>query len=176
MVGLGPGSLGRLPASTRALLLDPATTVIVRTLQHPAAAELAAQRVVQSCDDLYQHATFEQVYDAIADRVVAAAEKGPTIYAVPGSALVGELAVGRILRRPPGRNAAGGVVYRCGAGRSRIRPAGPRTSSSQWPPAALPPRHRRSDRGRTARPSLGDGRRLLAAFEGGRRRGRRRPS
>lgn len=101
MVGLGPGSLGRLPASTRTLLLDPATTVIVRTLQHPAAAELAAQRVVQSCDDLYRHATFEQVYDAIADRVVAAAEQGRTIYAVPGSALVGELAVGRILRRRP---------------------------------------------------------------------------
>jgi tetrapyrrole methylase family protein/MazG family protein len=83
------------------LLLDPATTVIVRTLQHPAAAELAAQRVVQSCDDLYRRATFEQVYDAIADRVVAAAEQGRTIYAVPGSALVGELAVGRILRRRP---------------------------------------------------------------------------
>lgn len=99
IVGLGPGSLTRLPASTRSMLLDPATTVIVRTLQHPAAAELADQRVVQTCDDLYQHATYEEVYDAIADRVIEASQRGRTIYAVPGSALVGELAVGRIRER-----------------------------------------------------------------------------
>ena len=89
------------------MLLDPATTVIVRTLLHPAAAELASQRVVQSCDDLYDQATFEEVYDAIADRVVAAAELGRTIYAVPGSAFVGELAVGRIRGRVPAEVLAG---------------------------------------------------------------------
>jgi tetrapyrrole methylase family protein/MazG family protein len=81
------------------MLLDPATTVIVRTLQHPAAAELAAARVVETCDDLYQLATFEQVYDAIATRVIETSERGRTIYAVPGSALVGELAVSRIRQR-----------------------------------------------------------------------------
>ena len=81
------------------MLLDPEATVIVRTVQHPAAAELAAVRVVQTCDDLYQLATFEEVYDAIADRVVEAAQQGKTIYAVPGSALVGELAVARLRRR-----------------------------------------------------------------------------
>ena len=91
--------MGRLSASTRAMLLDPGTVVIVRTLQHPAAAELASERPVRSCDDLYGKATFEEVYDAIADRVVAAADEGRTVYAVPGSALVGELAVGRIQRR-----------------------------------------------------------------------------
>lgn len=99
IVGLGPGSLARLPSSTQAKLLDPETTVIVRTLQHPAAAELAAARPVETCDDLYQHVTFEEVYDAIADRVVEASQRGTTIYAVPGSALVGELAVGRIRAR-----------------------------------------------------------------------------
>jgi tetrapyrrole methylase family protein / MazG family protein len=81
------------------MLLDPATTVIVRTLQHPAAAELAAARVVETCDDLYQLATFEEVYDAIATRVIETSERGRTIYAVPGSALVGELAVSRIRER-----------------------------------------------------------------------------
>ena len=99
IVGLGPGSLERLPPSTRAMLLDPSFIVIVRTLQHPAAAELAAVRVVQTCDDLYQHATFEEVYDAIADRVIEASERGKTLYAVPGSALVGELAVARLRGR-----------------------------------------------------------------------------
>lgn len=81
------------------MLLDPVATVIVRTLQHPAAAELAARRAVETCDDLYQRQTFEEVYDAIADRVIAAMEKGRVVYAVPGSALVGELAVGRIRDR-----------------------------------------------------------------------------
>jgi tetrapyrrole methylase family protein / MazG family protein len=81
------------------LLLDPSTHVIVRTLQHPAAAELAVERLVETCDDLYQHETFEEVYDAIADRVVAAAQTSKTVYAVPGSALIGELAVARIRRR-----------------------------------------------------------------------------
>ena len=99
IVGLGPGSLARLPLSTREALLDPAATVIVRTLQHPAAAELAAARAVETCDDLYEHATFEEVYEAIADRVLEAAQRGRTIYAVPGSALVGELAAARIRKR-----------------------------------------------------------------------------
>jgi tetrapyrrole methylase family protein/MazG family protein len=99
IVGLGPGSLERLPSSTRTLLLDPEAILIVRTLEHPAAAELAALRVVQTCDDLYQHETFEEVYDAITDRVVEATRRGRTIYAVPGSALVGELAVARIRDR-----------------------------------------------------------------------------
>ena len=55
--------------------------------------------MVETCDDLYQHATFEEVYDAIADRVLEASKRGRTIYAVPGSALVGELAVARIRAR-----------------------------------------------------------------------------
>jgi tetrapyrrole methylase family protein/MazG family protein len=81
------------------MLLDPDTTVIVRTLQHPAASELAGERVVETCDDLYEHATFEEVYEAIADRVIKASQRGTTIYAVPGSPLVGELAVDRIRSR-----------------------------------------------------------------------------
>ena len=55
--------------------------------------------MVETCDDLYQHTTFEEVYDAIADRVIEASRRGTTIYAVPGSPLVGELAVARIRSR-----------------------------------------------------------------------------
>jgi tetrapyrrole methylase family protein/MazG family protein len=73
--------------------------VIVRTLQHPAASELAIARPVQSCDDLYQQTTFEEVYDAIADRVIESSLQIDTIYAVPGSPLIGELAVEKIRRR-----------------------------------------------------------------------------
>ncbi|MDX1449124.1 MAG: SAM-dependent methyltransferase, partial [Acidimicrobiia bacterium] len=97
IVGLGPGDLDRVSPETRRLLIDESLPLIVRTLRHPAAEQLAAMREVVSCDDLYESCdTFEEVYSAIAERVLAAA---PVIYAVPGSPTVGELAVAEIRRR-----------------------------------------------------------------------------
>jgi len=94
IVGLGPAGLDRLLASVVALLVDPATIVVLRTLEHPAARELAARREVISCDDLYESASdFEAVYRAIVDRVKGLGSSGTVVYAVPGSALVGERAV-----------------------------------------------------------------------------------
>jgi tetrapyrrole methylase family protein/MazG family protein len=98
VAGLGPGDLNRLPESVRMLLLDPDRTVVLRTEDHPAAAQLAALRPVVSCDDLYRaHDTFEEVYQAIVDRLVELSRKGPVIYAVPGNPLVGEFAVRMLL-------------------------------------------------------------------------------
>ncbi len=66
-------------------------------MDHPAAVELAELVAVEACDDLYTgHDSFEPVYDAIADRVIAAAADGPVVYGVPGSPRVGEFAVRRI--------------------------------------------------------------------------------
>jgi tetrapyrrole methylase family protein / MazG family protein len=97
IVGLGPGDLDRVPRAVRAMLEDPSRTVVVRTLRHPAAAQLAATRDVVSCDDLYDAAeTFDDVYEAIADRVLASDQ---ALYAVPGSPMVGELAVAKIRER-----------------------------------------------------------------------------
>lgn len=91
VVGLGPGDFDRIPSDTQSLLADPANRVIVRTLHHPAAEQLAQRRDLEACDDLYERAgTFADVYEAIAERVVGAA---PVVYAVPGSPLVGEFAV-----------------------------------------------------------------------------------
>ena len=96
VVGLGPGDFDRIPPDTQSLLSDPANRVIVRTLHHPAAEQLARRRDVETCDDLYERAeSFSEVYDAIAERVVEAA---PVVYAVPGSPLVGEFAVSLIQR------------------------------------------------------------------------------
>jgi tetrapyrrole methylase family protein/MazG family protein len=98
ITGLGPGDFDRIPAAIRLVLLDPDATVVVRTLEHPAARELAGMREVVSCDDLYEsHDSFEGVYQAITDRVVAAAESGRVVYAVPGSPMVGEFAVRDLL-------------------------------------------------------------------------------
>jgi tetrapyrrole methylase family protein/MazG family protein len=95
--GLGPAGLDRIPAPVLERLLDPSVQVVLRTLQHPAARELAARRDVVTCDDLYETAgTFDEVYRGIADRVLAAAARGPVVYAVPGSPLMGERAVGML--------------------------------------------------------------------------------
>ncbi len=95
VVGLGPGDWDRVPAAVADLLLDSTNQVVVRTLHHPAATTLAEMREVDSCDDLYQGAeTFDDVYRAIAERVVSFPE--PVIYAVPGSPMLGEFAVGRL--------------------------------------------------------------------------------
>lgn len=85
--------MSRIPAPIRELLLDVDRTVIVRTLAHPAAAELAALREVSSCDDLYEQSDYGAVYGAIVERILRSGESGPTVYAVPGSPTVGEFAV-----------------------------------------------------------------------------------
>jgi tetrapyrrole methylase family protein/MazG family protein len=98
IVGLGPGTLDRLPTPVRALLLDPGTHVVLRTLMHPAATDLAELRDVEPCDDLYDSSdTFDDVYEAIVQRVVRRGGDGPVIYAVPGSPLIGEFAVRRLM-------------------------------------------------------------------------------
>lgn len=82
------------------VLLDPGFRVILRTERHPAAAQLAERREVTVCDDLYESAeTFEEVYDGIVDRVLAMAEEGPVVYAVPGSPLYGERSVAELRTR-----------------------------------------------------------------------------
>lgn len=102
ITGLGPGDLDRVPRPVLDILLDGATKVVVRTAEHPASQQLAAIRDVIFCDDLYESAGgFDEVYSQIVDRVLSCAEEGPVVYAVPGSPLVGEFAVRRILERAP---------------------------------------------------------------------------
>ena len=98
VIGLGPGTLDRVSAPVRDLLLTEGRRVIARTRDHPALAELAEHREVVFCDDLYESSdSFDEVYSAIAERVLAAAAVGHVIYAVPGSPAIGEFAVQRIL-------------------------------------------------------------------------------
>lgn len=97
IVGLGPAGLDRLSSRALAIVNDPESVVVVRTMSHPAATELAARRDIVSCDDIYAAgAGFDEVYQAIADRVLENAAVQSTVYAVPGSAVVGERAVAEI--------------------------------------------------------------------------------
>jgi tetrapyrrole methylase family protein/MazG family protein len=98
VVGLGPAGLDRLGPRELGELVDPSATVIVRTEEHPAASDLAALRPVVACDDLYQAgSSFDDVYSAIVERVLSASRNGSVVYAVPGSAVVGESAVVRLV-------------------------------------------------------------------------------
>ena len=55
---------------------------------------------MESCDPFYEDAAdLDTVYERIVDRVVAAAADGRVVYAVPGSAVVGERAAAELRRR-----------------------------------------------------------------------------
>jgi tetrapyrrole methylase family protein/MazG family protein len=98
IIGLGPGSLDRVPTPVRALLLDPEVVVVARTSHHPAAEQLGRRRAVVFCDDLYESAErFDDVYEAIACRVIEQSRLGHVVYAVPGSPMIGEYAVRKLL-------------------------------------------------------------------------------
>lgn len=94
VVGLGPGAAGHLSLETMGLLKN-APQVILRTAVHPTVSELQKENVAfTSCDDLYETAdSFEDVYNAVVARVIAAAKEKDVVYAVPGSPLVAEKTV-----------------------------------------------------------------------------------
>jgi tetrapyrrole methylase family protein/MazG family protein len=94
IVGLGPAGGAYLGVGARDALATLGATIVLRTRDHPAAEALDEKLSVVSCDDLYNSLeAFDDVYAAIAHRVIEAAAAGPVVYAVPGSAIVGERAV-----------------------------------------------------------------------------------
>ncbi len=100
IVGLGPAGVSHMDEAVRSTLITGSATVILRTIAHPAAAAIASSRLVVSCDDLYDTCKdFDDVYVGIAERVLEAAKEGDVVYAVPGSAVVGERAVPMITSR-----------------------------------------------------------------------------
>ena len=95
VVGLGPGAPDLITLETRHAI-ESATTRFVRTTRHPSAGLVSG---AISFDDEYdRHATFAEVYAAIATRITdAALRDGAVLYAVPGSPGVLEDAVQRLI-------------------------------------------------------------------------------
>jgi tetrapyrrole methylase family protein/MazG family protein len=93
VVGLGPAGPELLTTAAHAAI-DRVETRFVRTHRHPAAIVLES---AVSFDDLYDRSsTMEEVYAAITERLVAAANDAPggeVLYAVPGSPSVAEKTV-----------------------------------------------------------------------------------
>lgn len=100
VVGLGPGSREAIPAGTWAALTA-GMPVWLRTRIHPTVAWLEEAGVPhRTFDELYDSLpTFDQIYDAIVDRLLAEAQTGRLVYAVPGHPLVAEDSVHRLLKR-----------------------------------------------------------------------------
>ncbi|HEY8476446.1 MAG TPA: nucleoside triphosphate pyrophosphohydrolase [Chloroflexota bacterium] len=98
IVGLGPGDLRFLTLEAMDALRT-ARPLFLRTAWHPIVGQLPDDVDWQPLDHLYEaHETFDEVYDAIAATVLAAAADGaPVGYAVPGNPFVGEASVARIL-------------------------------------------------------------------------------
>jgi tetrapyrrole methylase family protein/MazG family protein len=146
VAGLGPGGADLLLPAARAAILGVAPERrFVRTRRHPAVEDLAGEGVeFRSCDDLYE--TAEQpghVYEAIADRLLAAAETGDVCFAVPGSPAVGEHSVARLRERlgkrlvlVPGLSFVDLAWLRLGV--DPLAGAGARAVDGKALPAALP--------------------------------------
>ncbi len=98
IVGLGPGEASGMTLEARRAI-DEAEVLFLRTLAHPAAREIAGRRPAHAFDDVYDgHATFEEVYRDIVERVLQAgrSESG-AVYAVPGDPMVGEATTAALL-------------------------------------------------------------------------------
>jgi tetrapyrrole methylase family protein/MazG family protein len=91
VVGLGPAGPDLLTAATTAAI-ERISVRFVRTTRHPAAS---AVEPAETFDAIYEQASsIDEVYRAIVDRLVAAAdEHGEVLYAVPGSPAVAERTV-----------------------------------------------------------------------------------
>ena len=92
IAGLGPGGWETLTAETMQAI-EQADKVILRTEVHPAAAGLKAKGIpFVTCDRYYESgASFQQIYESIADYVYGEAVNGGSVcYCLPGHPLVAE--------------------------------------------------------------------------------------
>ena len=95
IIGLGPGDFGLITLDTWDKITS-TDKLILRTAVHPTVAELDKRNVAYTaCDEFYEKcASFDEVYDAIADKLITEAKNGSNVvYAVPGSPLVAEKTV-----------------------------------------------------------------------------------
>lgn len=100
LIGLGPAGKGLMSLEAWEAVRH-SRRLILRTGMHPAADDLRAEGIpFETLDHLYEAAaSFDEVYAAAAEVVLAAAGEGSVSYAVPGHPMVGEASVRLILQR-----------------------------------------------------------------------------
>lgn len=94
VAGLGPGDAGLITRETWARI-ELAQDIFLRTRIHPTVEVLDAAHIVyQSYDDFYDAADdFDELYDKIADDLIARTRERDVLYLVPGSPFVAERTV-----------------------------------------------------------------------------------
>ena len=119
ILGLGPGDPDLITREAWRTL-EIASEVYLRTRRHPSVSELPPGPRYHSFDEVYETgATFDEVYDEIALRVIELGKRPEgVLYAVPGHPLVGEATVARILSLAE----ANGLPTRIVAGVSFLEP------------------------------------------------------
>jgi tetrapyrrole methylase family protein / MazG family protein len=103
VIGLGAGNLDQMTIGIYRLI-EKSENTFVRTMDHPALEELAAQgKQFTSFDSVYEkHDQFQPVYEEIAETLFQESLlKGHVLYAVPGHPLVAEQAVQILLKKGP---------------------------------------------------------------------------
>ncbi|MFS0577339.1 nucleoside triphosphate pyrophosphohydrolase [Sporosarcina sp. 179-K 3D1 HS] len=100
IIGLGAGELEQLSVGTYRKIKE-AETLIARTDQHPAVAELRAEGVeLASFDEIYErNDTFENVYEEIVAELLRMSAESPVTYVVPGHPLVAERTVQLLIEK-----------------------------------------------------------------------------
>ena len=99
ILGLGPGDPQLLTREAWDAL-NATDEVYLRTRKHPTVPGLPGHLTLHDFDELYERGdAFADVYAHIVDAVMAAAQQGDIVYAVPGHPLVGEATVHAILQR-----------------------------------------------------------------------------
>ncbi len=99
IAGLGPGDAEHITRGTEALLRS-GLPVLLRTRHHPAVTALAGSDEWTALDDIYHSsASFGDVYEAIANRIIERAASGDIVYAMPGNPLIAERSVTVLLER-----------------------------------------------------------------------------
>ncbi len=119
IVGLGPGD-GRFLTREAWEILSGAEKVYLRTLRHPAVADLPDRVARVSFDDVYDTAdSFAAVYEQIVTTLLGDGRTADIIYAVPGHPFVGESTVTRLVELAEAED----VPVRIVAGLSFVEPA-----------------------------------------------------
>lgn len=103
VVGLGPGSAEGIPRGAWTLLAS-GKRVVLRTQVHPCVLDLEKHGIpFTSFDTLYEQIDqFEELYNAMAEKLLAMAEMEDVVYAVPGHPLVAEQSVQTLVARAAG--------------------------------------------------------------------------
>jgi tetrapyrrole methylase family protein/MazG family protein len=118
IVGLGPGN-GRFLTRAAWDILSQTNDVYLRTERHPAVADLPTHVTRHSFDAIYDSAdSFDTVYERIVTELLALAQQGDVVYAVPGHPFVGESTVTRLVAQAK----AAGVPVQIVAGLSFVEP------------------------------------------------------